>query len=132
MTATAWRPPAASTQDWRRDTDEVSLGVEQMIRLGSEEYDQTDWALLQLRLVTKRCDVELVERIDELLTLADDVADQDRSGSADAHHAAIDSYEAALTAFVGPTVGPTFDQDVDVALAVQEPVASAPLTLVRR
>jgi hypothetical protein len=123
-----WRPPAASTADWRRDTDDVSLSIEQMIRLGSTEYEQTEWALLQLRLVTHLCDTELVQRIDELLDLADEIAEADRSldkHAADRHHAAIDDYEAALHRFAHPTF--PVDDPMAIADVLQEPARLAPL-----
>jgi hypothetical protein len=129
MTTQPWRPPAASTADWRRDTDERERFVEDMLQLGSNDRADNEIAMRRLRLLTGLCDVELRTRVDELLSLAEQIADLEREiGRYTAWRAYCDDYEAALHRFAHPTL--PVDDPMAIADVLQEPARPAPLRVV--
>lgn len=94
----AWRQPQWQTS---RAQDGREYVVEAMLRLGSEEYEQTEWALATLRQL--RLDLTLaqvVERVERLLDLAEIVAGFENAGY-EAYCCAAGEYRDALAEFAG-------------------------------
>lgn len=98
----AWRQPQWPVWPEHKQDRLRGYAVQCLLRLGSEEYAESDWALGCLRALRPDLTVQqIAERVDRLLDLADEVADAEQSGRYERFVCAQGEYEDALAELAG-------------------------------
>lgn len=103
MTTDPWPTPARSSRDWHGRTSPTEAAVEDAIYIGSTDCNETDRALRIIHALSGRCTSEIVTRIEEIIDLADEIANSEALHvESERYNAAIDSYAYALTQLSQP------------------------------